>query len=310
MSLILASRSPQRRAILEQLGIDFTVVAPEVEEIGEGEPEALVRENALRKARAVEGDRVLGVDTAVALDVRVFGKPRGYELRADGVPQIGPSAAHLLRCKVASEIRSSCAGKLPGTVPKGWRVWADELLEPRIDWRRALAAAVRTGFASVAGCVDYSYMRPSRRASVMGSVVMPAMRKPLPTVAVVIDTSRSMSDLHADALAEVDGILRGIGVGRDRLHVLSCDVQVHRIQRVTSSRQVELYGGGGTDMGAGIASALQLKPRPSVIVVLTDGYTPWPVRAPNAARVVVGMIGAGKWEVPAWAKLVRIEPEP
>ncbi len=63
-------------------------------------------------------------------------------------------------------------------------------------------------------------------------------------------------------------------------------------------------------MGAGIASALQLKPRPSVIVVLTDGYTPWPVRAPNAARVVVGMIGAGKWEVPAWAKLVRIEPEP
>jgi len=236
------------------------------------------------------------------------GKTRGWELRADGVPEISPAGAHLLRCKVASEIRSSCAGKLPGTVPLGWRQWADAMLEPRVDWRRALAAAVRAGFASAAGCVDYSYMRPSRRASVMTGVVMPAMRKPLPTVAVVIDTSRSMSGLLPDAVAEVDGILRGVGVGRDRLHVLSCDVQVHRIQRLTSVRHVELYGGGGTDMGAGIAAALELRPRPSVIVVITDGYTPWPAAAPQRARVVVGLVGTGNWEVPAWARLVRIEP--
>jgi predicted metal-dependent peptidase len=236
------------------------------------------------------------------------GKDRTWELRADGVAQISPASAHLLRCKVASEIRSSCSGKLPGDIPLGWRRWADEILDPRVDWRRALAAAVRTGFASKAGCVDYSYMRPSRRASVMSNVVMPAMRKPLPTVAVVVDTSRSMSDLLSDAVAEVDGILRGIGVGRDRLHVLSCDTEVHRVQRLTSVKQVELYGGGGTNMGAGIASALQLKPRPSVIVVLTDGYTPWPATQPNGAKVVVGLLGNGKWEVPAWAKLVRIEP--
>ena len=49
--------------------------APGVEEIGDGDPEALVRENALRKARAAEGARVLGVDTTVALDGRVLGKP-------------------------------------------------------------------------------------------------------------------------------------------------------------------------------------------------------------------------------------------
>ena len=76
MRLTLASRSPQRRAILEQLGIAFEVVAPEVEEVSEGDPRGLVVENARRKARAVEGDRVLGVDTAVALGRRVLGKPR------------------------------------------------------------------------------------------------------------------------------------------------------------------------------------------------------------------------------------------
>jgi septum formation protein len=74
--LVLASRSPRRRTILEQLGVEFRVEVPGVEELDEGEPRELVRENALRKARAVEGERVLGVDTAVVLERRVLGKPR------------------------------------------------------------------------------------------------------------------------------------------------------------------------------------------------------------------------------------------
>ena len=53
----------------------FTVVAPEVEERSNGDPRSLVVENAVRKARAVEGERLLGADTAVALEGRVFGKP-------------------------------------------------------------------------------------------------------------------------------------------------------------------------------------------------------------------------------------------
>jgi septum formation protein len=73
--LILASRSPQRRAILEQLGIDFRVEEPDVEERTTGSPRRLVAENARRKAAAVRGQRVLGVDTAVVLDGRAFGKP-------------------------------------------------------------------------------------------------------------------------------------------------------------------------------------------------------------------------------------------
>lgn len=100
--LILASGSPQRRAILDQLGVEFEVVVSGVDELEAGPPEEVVLENAFRKATAVaallgEGgqasfgrysdqnspgspqsdDRaVLGVDTVVAVGGAVYGKPR------------------------------------------------------------------------------------------------------------------------------------------------------------------------------------------------------------------------------------------
>ena len=73
--LILASRSPQRKAILEQLGIQFDVVPADVDEDTDGDPADVVLRNARRKARAVPGEMVLGVDTEVYLDGRLFGKP-------------------------------------------------------------------------------------------------------------------------------------------------------------------------------------------------------------------------------------------
>ena len=70
--ILLASTSPQRRAILTQLGLPFEVVAPDYEELGD-DP----LEHAAGKARSVDGgDRpVLGVDTVVRCDGRVLGKP-------------------------------------------------------------------------------------------------------------------------------------------------------------------------------------------------------------------------------------------
>jgi septum formation protein len=73
--VILSSGSPQRKAILEQLGVTFRVEVPELEEVVDGDPHRVVRENALLKARAVRGHTVLGADTAVVLDGQIFGKP-------------------------------------------------------------------------------------------------------------------------------------------------------------------------------------------------------------------------------------------
>lgn len=77
--LVLASASPQRRAILARLGVGFEVRPTGVEELAGGDPEAVALENALRKARAAADPQreevVLAVDTLVELDGHIYGKP-------------------------------------------------------------------------------------------------------------------------------------------------------------------------------------------------------------------------------------------
>ena len=232
---------------------------------------------------------------------------------ADGIPRPGQGdgglprwQADLLRRQVAQDVITH--GKQPGTVPAGLLRWAEEVLSPKVNWRAVLAAELRRAVAEVSGAVDYSYRRPSRRSAVAGPVVLPALRRPVPEVAVVCDTSGSMTeDLLAMVLAEVEGLLRALGLAR-QVRVLACDTAVAPAQRVSSARQVELIGGGGTDMGAGIGAAAALRPRPAVTVVLTDGYTPWPAAAPKGMRVVVGLLGEGAPEAPPWTRSVRVEP--
>ncbi len=95
--LRLASTSPQRRAILEQLRIPFEVVVPSYEEHDppDADADALVRDHAVGKARSVhvEGRVTLGVDTTVQLDGRVYGKAADADgRRAHAAAALGTSA--------------------------------------------------------------------------------------------------------------------------------------------------------------------------------------------------------------------------
>ena len=143
------------------------------------------------------------------------GQPEPWE---EGPPGEGTSSgasraeAKLIRRDVARQIKEHSQNR--GTVPGHWSRWADEKLRPRVDWRKELAAMVRHAIADVAGASDYSYRRPSRRQGQVGNgkVILPSLRRPIPSVAVVVDTSGSMSDtMLAQALAEVSGILKGLG---------------------------------------------------------------------------------------------------
>jgi septum formation protein len=93
--ILLASTSPQRRAILEQLGIPFDLVEPRYEEHDppDADPVALVRSHAQGKARSVAGEAgerpVLGVDTTVVCEGRIYGKAEGPEVAAAMLEALG-----------------------------------------------------------------------------------------------------------------------------------------------------------------------------------------------------------------------------
>jgi septum formation protein len=131
--LVLASRSPQRRAILEQLGVDFSVQAPEVEELEAGPPQEVALENAYRKAAAVAGEGsgglVLGVDTVVSHGLRMYGKP-GDAAQARDTLRALSGRRHVVisgLCLIGEDGRSRTAAE--STVVE-FRVLDD----PLIDW--------------------------------------------------------------------------------------------------------------------------------------------------------------------------------
>ncbi len=230
----------------------------------------------------------------------------------------GERQAQWLRLATASELQR-WMGLEPGRIPAGWARWAEEVLPSKVDWRRALAAEVRWGVQRAAGMVDYSYRKPSRRAEAAPGIIFPVLQQPVPDVAVVCDTSGSMTEGQLGrALAEIEALLQRAGLRDRQVRVLVCDVDVKSVRRVSRASQVELVGGGGTDMAMGIARALALRPRPSVVVVLTDGWTPWPAEPVRGARVIVALIGPTGGTAhrlldreppppPSWARTVRVE---
>jgi hypothetical protein len=229
------------------------------------------------------------------------GQARPWDCNRPGLTR---SACRRLCRDTARRIRDHVRSR--GTVPEEWLRWADEILEPAVDWRRELAAHIRRGAADVAGRVDFTFRRPSRRQAAVPDVVLPSLHQPLPRVALVIDTSGSMSDgMLGQALGEVGGVLRSLGVARRDLRIVCCDAAAYEAQSVRDVGRVELAGGGGTDMGRGVEAAASLRPRPDLIVVLTDGFTPWPPAPPPRSRVVVGLMD-GRGTTPDWAETVLV----
>ena len=236
------------------------------------------------------------------------GRRRHWEAPADAAA-VSRADAELIRAGVAVavlEARHDGRGDVPGS----WLRWAEDRVTPHVDWRRVLAGEIRRGVSAVAGAVDYSYRRPSRRSGAAPRVVLPSLEEPVPEVAVVCDTSGSMGGEELGVvLAEVEALLRRVGVRGAR--VLAVDAAVRSARRVSRARQVELAGGGGTDMAAGIEAALLARPRPDIVVVLTDGDTPWPEQRPRGTRVVAALVGGGRRAaVPGWARTVEVGERP
>ena len=208
------------------------------------------------------------------------GERRFWELPADDdddgkTPGVDRLKAELVRREVARRIDE--ISPYAGEVPPAWRRWAKATLASKVDYLATIRHVVRRALReSTLGRYDRTYRRPHRRQACYGDLLMPSFQQPRPRPGFLIDTSSSMEDAQlARAVAELAGLIRQLGCGADVV-VMSCDAAVRDVRRVFGAGQVELYGGGGTDLDAGLRAFVERKHDPiDLLVIVSDCHTTW-----------------------------------
>jgi predicted metal-dependent peptidase len=229
---------------------------------------------------------------------------------SEEAPALSDFDRHAIRETVAHNILEHQKNR--GTLPAGLVRWAEEVLKPKVNWREQLKRVVRGAISEGFGQrLDYSLRRPNRRLSVYHPLYLPSLQGEYrPRVACVVDTSGSISDRElTQALAEVRAVLEQLRVP---ITIIPCDaVPYEAIQVMRGSDWLKvregLRGGGGTDMVAGLRAALELTPKPDAVIVLTDGYTPFPTERPKDTVVIWALWQYGDAEpplppMPPWRK--------
>ena len=238
--------------------------------------------------------------------VRVPQPRRPLRTRRPNTSALDPIDRTLLKHAVAAAVADHQKHHGAGSVPEGLARWAQQTLHPQANWRQQLAAALRRSVHHRTGTADYTWQRLPRRQQPQEAILRPAMARPSPSVTIVVDTSGSITDRELDqALTEISAIIRGVACG-DSVRVLSVDTHIHADQHIHNTNQITLAGAGGTDMATGITTAAQTSP--DAIVVITDGWTPWPPSAPPGARCVIAALTDDHSiaDVPAWIQTIDI----
>lgn len=194
--------------------------------------------------------------------------------------------------------------KQPGSGAGSWSRWAKEIISPRVDPKALLIAAVRQAVEQTTGGQDdQSYRRPARRQSIAG-VVRPGSVAIVPRILVIVDSSGSMGERDLGlALGLIGKVLNGFRL-RDGVRVMVGDSAVQSVEKIFDPKKLELRGGGGTEIDRLIVEAAEMKPRPQLLIIATDGYTPWPAAAVGIPVVACLTQDTAAKRVPSWIKTI------
>jgi predicted metal-dependent peptidase len=170
------------------------------------------------------------------------------------------------------------AGKMGGEESK----LIGELTAPKIDWREQM----REFMSSVSqGHDDSTWRRPNRRWLGEDLYMPSSISESMGSLVNGMDTSGSVNGPVASAFVSEFVAICNI-VMPEVLHLIECDatIQSHKVFDQGSLDQLgaitELHGGGGTDMRVIFDYVVKNNLKPEAIVILTDGYTPWPKEIP------------------------------
>ena len=168
------------------------------------------------------------------------------------------------------------ASKQSGNLHKAFT----DLMAPKVDWREQLREFIAT---ATQGKDDSTWRKPNRRW-LQHDVYMPStISEAIGTMAVVVDSSGSIfSDeaLLSSFMSEIISICNT--VSPEAVHMIVCDDEVKSHSLYTRDEYDRLanvrsfHGGGGTDMRKALDFIEKNNLDPEVVIVLTDGYTPYP----------------------------------
>lgn len=246
----------------------------------------------------------------------ITGKPLLQELEGEYNEKVGRSSADVRRVtrETARELQEALKDpKSRGLFPGTFLAIVDELFEEeKVRWEDTLTTMTRSAIGrALAGGVDYSLSRPSRRSYLRGWPI-PGLIKREVVVAVVIDSSGSMDqDRLKRAVTETAGVLHQTSVSGIWLIIVDAAVRGEpKWITINELEKLEIPGRGGTSFVPGVEAVDALEPRPDVTIYFTDGEGTAPEDPPENMQFIWGLIDPYTRESPApWGEVVFIEDE-
>ena len=175
-----------------------------------------------------------------------------------------------------------------------------------VDWKSTLNRVVRRAVGAViSGANDFSMRHPSKRSMVVG-VIRPGLVDQLCEVALIRDTSASMGTKQLNA-ANNESIAIMTQLGIDEVWFIDADTQVHtckrmRLKDIPNAKPV---GRGGTDFRQSFDKLKKLRPKPDVVIYLTDGDGTAPKKKPHGFETVWCIVPTPYGAKPApWGTIV------
>jgi predicted metal-dependent peptidase len=200
----------------------------------------------------------------------------GQDLRdPEGGPEQAQQNASEMRQRVA---QAANVARMAGKMSEGIAKLVDEVLNPKVRWQDLLR-----DYMTRANKDDESWSRRNRR---FGDVYLPARySERMGEIVIIGDTSGSIGQEELNQVAaEVNAIAEQ--VRPECIRVIWADTRVagEQVFEIGEEIKFDPKGGGGTDMRVPLEHVRQYDPE--VVILATDGYTPWPDVEPEYPLIV------------------------
>ena len=218
-----------------------------------------------------------------------------------------PQVTRIVKQGIKNLQRHNKANPYQGDIPSCMEhllEWEDEV--PIIPWRDKLKYVLRRASGRIAaGQADFSMRKPSRRSYALG-ILRPGMIEQKIVPAFLRDTSGSMGEEQLkSATIESCGVMSQLGVDKAWYMDADADVSQAKMVGLKELKTMPVIGGGGTNFIPGIEAMKKVKPRPDIVIYMTDGAGTAPEFPPKEFELVWCIVPSPYQEIPAsWGTVI------